>query len=113
MDYQDLLQKEADRLRSKGGRRFLLVMVDMDDTLTLGTAWTAEDCLNAVPNVPMIIAMNYVFRGEVVIIYTARKDDLMSATHEWVKRNGIYNCGISNDKCPADIYIDDKAFNPF
>ena len=92
---------------------FLFIQVDMDKTLTKDTAWNAADVLNAEPNYEMIAAVNSFGRRDVIIIYTARQDDLIPATLKWLRMHSVRYDAISNIKRAAHILIDDKSFNPF
>lgn len=92
---------------------FLFVQVDMDKTLTIGTAWTPEQVENSIPNYEMIAAVNSLGRRDVIIIYTARHDELIPATIKWLRKHSVRYDAISNIKRAAHIMVDDKAFNPF
>jgi uncharacterized HAD superfamily protein len=41
-----------------------------------------------------------------VIIYTARRDELISPTLIWLKKHNVPYHAISNIKMPADVYYD-------
>jgi len=81
--------------------------VDLDGHLC-STAWTKEEARNAIPNKKRIKALYKYFQIGIVIIYTARRDSLISPTLEWLKRNYVPYHAISNIKMPADIYVDVK-----
>lgn len=49
------------------------------------------------------------YHNAFVIIYTARKDELIPATLEWLRRNNVRWHAFSNIKIPASLYVDDKA----
>ena len=78
---------------------------DLDGNLC-STAWTKEQALTAIPNKKRIKALYRYFQMGIVIIYTARRDSLISPTLQWLKRNYVPYHAISNIKMPADIYID-------
>jgi len=82
--------------------------VDLDGHLC-STAWTPEQCLTAKPNLKRIKILhdNYYLKG-MVIIYTARRDELISPTLIWLKKHNVPYHAISNIKMPADVYIDIK-----
>ena len=90
-------------------RRPKLIAVDLDGTLTLSEAWTEEECLNAPPNRQNIRKLNELAKDNFIIIFTARKDEFISATLEWLREHGVRFDAISNRKTPADIYIDSRA----
>ena len=89
-----------------------VILVDIDKTLCEEECWTSEECLNATPRKDVIDFVNKISLQNIVILYTARMDELMTATFKWVKRNDIRNRGISNTKIGCDILIDDKGFRP-
>lgn len=90
-----------------------LLAYDIDLTLTKDVSWTAEDALKAVPNPKIVQEINDAYaHGHIIILYTARRDALMSATFQWLKDHGIRFHGVNNQKLPADEYIDDKARQP-
>jgi len=92
---------------------FLLVAMDMDGTLTKDTCWTKEQCQNAEPNRQMIKVANIIANRDILIIWTARKRRLFEITFNWLDKWNVKNFGITDKKIPADLYIDDKSFNPF
>ena len=85
-----------------------IIMVDLDGTLCKGEAWTPKDCLKAKPIQKNIDKVNKLSRGNLVVIWTARNDNLMTATFKWLKENGVCFDAVSNEKPGANIYIDDK-----
>lgn len=87
----------------------MIICVDVDGTLTKGVAWTSEECLAAIPNNELIERVNYLYQRNFIVIWTARRDNLIPATLEWLRRNNVRYHSISNLKCSGDLYIDDKA----
>ena len=86
-----------------------VLLVDMDDTLTKGTCWTPEDCLNAEPRQEVIDKVNSL-TNVWVIVYTARRDELIPATIKWLRKHNVRYQAISNIKIPACVgYLDDKS----
>lgn len=86
-----------------------LIAVDIDDTLTNETCWTDGDCLRATPRKDIIEKIDKLYRNNFIILYTARRDHLIPATFEWLRRHNVRWHAFSNQKMPADYYIDDKA----
>lgn len=87
--------------------------IDLDNTLCEGKHWlTPEECLKAKPIKEMIDYVNMIYRDDFVVIYTARQNFLMSATYDWLDKNGVYYHAVSNRKVPFDIMIDDTAVIP-
>jgi uncharacterized HAD superfamily protein len=90
-----------------------LIGVDLDGVLCEGKCWKSEEeCLNAKPIPEMIEIVNKLYKDEFIIIYTARQDWLMSATFQWLHKNGIYFHAVMNGKVPLNIMIDDVAIEP-
>lgn len=89
----------------------VVIAVDMDKTLCAGECWTIESCKNISPVTKMIKKINYLSLSKFIVIYTARRDHLIPATLGWLRRWGVQFHAISNNKTPADIYIDDKSIS--
>jgi len=88
--------------------------VDLDNTLCEGTHWeTPEQCLKAKPIKKMIDFVNKLYKDDFIVIFTARQNFLMSATFEWLDKNGVSYHAVSNNKTPFEIVIDDTAYFPF
>jgi uncharacterized HAD superfamily protein len=47
-----------------------------------------------------------------IVIHTARRYEMAISTLRWLERHNVRYHAIRFDKMPADLYIDDKAFNP-
>jgi len=88
-----------------------IIAVDMDGTLCEGEAYTEKECLAAVPREDIIEKVNELAQKEFIVILTARTDELLPATMQWLRLNGVRFNAISNNKMPADWYLDDKATN--
>ena len=84
-----------------------LIHVDLDGVLCHGVCWTPTECLNAKPNLKMIIKVNHLFQRNYIIIYTARRDRLIPVTIQWLRKNEVLYHAISNLKNPTDFYVDD------
>lgn len=89
-----------------------ICLIDVDGTLTKETCFTPQECLNATPVEKVIKKVNEWAITHLVIIYTARKDNLIPATLTWLRKNGVEFHAISNHKIPGDIYLDNKAMRP-
>jgi len=85
--------------------------MDLDGVLAEGSAWTPDDCLKAKPIIENIEITNKLFKKYFVVIYTARIDELIPATLEWLRRNNVRYHAISNIKMCATLYCDDKAID--
>jgi len=86
-----------------------IINVDVDNTLTNETCFTAEMCLKATPKQDIIDKIAKLYDEDYIVIYTARRDVLIPATLEWLRRNNIRWHAFSNQKPPSDAYIDDLA----
>jgi uncharacterized HAD superfamily protein len=89
-----------------------VIAVDVDGTLTMGVAWTPEECLIATPNIKFINWVNEKSKENFIVIWTSRRDHLIPATMQWLRKNGVMFHAISNLKMPADCYLEDKAKRP-
>lgn len=86
-----------------------IINVDVDNTLTNETCFTVEQCLSATPKQHIIDKIARLYEEDYIVIYTARRDVLVPATFEWLRRNNIRWHAFSNQKPPSDAYIDDLA----
>lgn len=86
------------------------IAVDLDGTLCQGMHWRGnKSCLNAKPIKKMIALINKLYRTDFIVIYTARQNHMMSATFDWLDKNGVRYHAVSNRKVPFDLIIDDTA----
>ena len=89
-----------------------VIAVDVDGTLTKGTAWNAEDAINAEPRMEIIEKVNKLYKSNFIVIHTARRDDMYQATKDWLSMYGVKYHAIAMEKMAADFYFDDKALRP-
>jgi uncharacterized HAD superfamily protein len=89
-----------------------IVLFDLDGTLCVEECWTAEECKNATLREDIAEKLNELYQKNFIVIYTARRDENIPATLEWLRRNNIRFHAITNLKSAADVYIDDKALRP-
>lgn len=89
-----------------------LILVDVDGTLCKEVCWNVEQVRVATPNKKLIEKVNAIFDKEFVIIYTARKTELITATMEWLNKYGVKYHAVSNLKIPGDQYIDADVIHP-
>ena len=89
-----------------------IVLVDLDGTLCEEVCWTKQGCKEAKPVQRVIDRVNELYKLNFVVIYTARRDGLIPASLEWLRRNGVHFHAFSNIKCPADYYLDDRSLRP-
>ena len=92
-------------------RELKVVGVDLDGLLCSGDSFTPEDCLKAKPNEYNIGLVNKLQMTNFVVVYTARRDELIPKTLEWLRRNNVRYQAISNIKTPFDYYWDDRSID--
>jgi hypothetical protein len=85
-----------------------MYFIDMDGTLSNGVAMTKEEVLEAEPVTEVANKVNELWLKHWIVIYTARRDDLVPATFEWLRRNNIRWHFFTNQKTPGGYYVDDK-----
>ena len=85
--------------------------VDLDNTLTVGSAWTVDECENIEPREDAIRKINEIAEKNFVIIHTARRYTLARATMEWLDRNGVKYHAVRFGKMPCDVIFDLDAVN--
>ena len=88
-----------------------LIAIDIDLTLTKGTAWTPAECLTQEPNPEMVDFVNKNYPINHIVIYTARGEGMRNETECWLKNNGVRYHALRMDKMAFDCLIDDKCFN--
>lgn len=120
-NFSEIVKDFANRLKPKPKLEGKVIAVDFDDTI-------------ARTNYPTIIEpIDYVIRflrkakknGATIILWTCREGEVLDEAVEWCKQNDVpidlvnenspARCKIwGNDsrKIGADLYIDDKSFNP-
>ena len=90
----------------------MVICIDVDGTLTTGTAWTEADCLLAEPRFDIIEKVRKLYQVNFIVIWTARRENLLLPTIEWLRKNGVPFHAIAIGKTPADLYIDDRSVKP-
>lgn len=85
------------------------ICFDIDGTLCNEVCFTKEEVLKATVNKKMAKLAQHYYENGFLIIYTARRDELIEPTFEWLRRNNIRWHAFSNIKIPASMYVDDKA----
>ena len=88
-----------------------VVHIDLDGTLCTGEAFTEEECLNAIPRLDVIRKVNKMFHKKYIVIWTARRNDLIGASITWLNKHAVLYNAIDNKKGATDLYIDDKCIN--
>lgn len=86
-----------------------IIAIDIDGTLTESVCFTVEEVEAAIPRPGAAETVNAAFDQGYVIIYTARRDHLISPTLGWLRRHGFRWHAISNNKIPFDRYIDNDS----
>lgn len=86
-----------------------VLLIDLDGVLCKGESWTKEQCSQAEPIQENIDKVNKLSQGNFICIWTARCDNLMTATFKWLKENGVMFDSISNKKPGGYCYVDDKS----
>jgi uncharacterized HAD superfamily protein len=86
-----------------------IIAIDVDGTLTESVCFTKEEVRVALPRDGAVAKVNGLFSKAFVIIYTARRDDLIEDTIIWLRTHGFRYHAISNYKMPFDRYYDNDA----
>lgn len=92
-------------------RKIRLIGIDIDNTLTNETCWTVEDCLKATPKQDVIDKVNELYGSNCIIIYTARVEELRTATEYWLKAHKVHYNALRMDKLSCDVLLDDRTVN--
>lgn len=102
-----LKRKKARGMKSSRGHN--IICVDLGGTLCNEVCFTIKEVENATLNKKNARMVEEYYLNDYVIVYTARRDELLPATLKWLRINNIRYHAISNLKIPASIYFDDKA----
>lgn len=86
--------------------------IDVDGTLCKEVCWTPEQCLKATPIKKNIEQCNKLYSRNIIVIYTARRDNLLEATVKFLKKHGVLYHAISNYKMPLNLLIDTDSMRP-
>jgi len=89
-------------------RKPIVYAIDLDGTLCRGEVYTPKQCLKAKPIIRNINKVNEMYKRKFIVIFTARRDFVVQATFEWLRRNNVMYHAFSNHKMPADKYYDDE-----
>jgi uncharacterized HAD superfamily protein len=87
-----------------------ILNVDIDNTLTIGNAWTPEECLKAKPRPEVIEWVNKQYLSNYIVIHTARRNELYMATMEWLNKHNVRFHATSFEKTPG-LHFDLDAIN--
>lgn len=85
-----------------------VICIDLDGVICHGETWTPKGCLDALPDEKVIEAVRKTYLSAFIVVYTARRDELIPATLEWLRRNNVRYHAFSNQKIGAEVYVDDK-----
>jgi len=97
---------------SKKNWRGKIVAVDIDNTLCCGTLWEADQPHPRI-NTDLVALIKRLDRaGASVFLFTARGPWLAEATYTWMLANNLAYPLAIRLKPPANVYIDDRAWNP-
>lgn len=102
--------RRVEELRVKFGMRYPVLAVDMDGVLCKGEMFDSKS--DPEPIHENIRLINEISLKAYIIIHTARRQEMAISTLRWLERHNVRYHAIRFDKLPADLYIDDKAFNP-
>lgn len=87
-----------------------LLLVDVDEHLTIEDCFTVEECQNATPNKAWVDWVNKHYEEDFIIIYTARRNHLTEVTKDWLYKNKVRYHVYDNTKIPGKI-VDAGAIN--
>ena len=84
---------------------------DLDNTLSIGSAWTCDECETLEPRQDAIDKINELYEHNFIVIHTARRHGLYGSTIKWLERNGVRYHALRFEKMPCDIIFDLDAVN--
>lgn len=89
-----------------------VIAIDCDGTLTQEICWTEEECLNATPRTEVIEKVRDIFMTHYIVISTARRVELATATIKWLYKHDVPFNAIDFRKTACDLLVDDLAITP-
>ena len=89
-----------------------IIAIDIDLTLTTTECWTEEEVQNATPNEKVIEKMRELINSWYIVISTARRVELATATIKWLYKHDVPFNAIDFRKTASDLMVDDKAITP-
>jgi len=107
--YALTLKEQIKEMGGERKRKGRVILVDFDGVLCHGESFTIAQAEQAEPIKRTIEKVNLLYISNFIVIYTARADEMILASLDWLKKNGVKFHAFSNFKCPADVYLDDKA----
>lgn len=108
MDFEQFMAQRRKETRELTRGGLMVIAIDMDGVLCENN-WHAEDPKPLVENIKQL---NQLADANFIIVYTARPDHLYEVTKRWLIANGVRFHTLEMGKLCADVYIDDKAWNP-
>ena len=85
--------------------------IDLDNTLSIGSAWTCDECETLPPRQDMIDKVNELSEMNFIVIHTARRHGLYQSTIKWLEANHVRYHAICMAKMPADKIVDIDVIN--
>jgi len=110
MDIQKFIEKRKEDGQNSFRDKCLVIGVDMDGVLCSGELWEGENS-EPKPIQENIDKINELSKTNFIVIHTARRKESATKTINWLNKYQVVYHAIRFDKMPADLYIDDKAFN--
>jgi hypothetical protein len=88
-----------------------IILVDLDNTLCLGTYWVGDKGHPPVNEKMADYIRSLDDKGAFIVIWTARPIVLMTKTYKWLAANNINYPLAFRLKPPCDCMLDDKCLN--
>ena len=108
MELEAFIAKQQQSVKAGTRGALLVIALDMDGVLCQNN-WHE---LDPVPIKENIERFNRLFDKHFVVIHTARPDRLYEATKRWLVKHKVRFNLLATGKLAADVYIDDKSWNP-
>ena len=93
----------------KRTKEILVFAIDVDGFLCEGEYWGEGEPTPIQENIDLV---NDLSKSNFIVIHTARRHSMYEKTIRWLNKYGVDFHSIRMDKMPADVYLDDKSFNP-
>ena len=110
MNIDNFIKKRKKEINNSFRNNCLVIGVDMDGVLCKGELWV-DEINEPEPIQENIDKINKLSETNFIVIHTARRKKLSEITINWLDKYGVLYHAVRFDKMPADMYIDDKAFN--
>lgn len=82
----------------------MILVVNLNGTLTKEVCWTEKECLDAMPRTEVIEKLRKIFSKYFIVVLVNRKIELATPTWIWLNKHNVPFNAISFKKIPPEMY---------